>query len=66
MQPGEWLKIEDGEVTDLPPLPHEASRRCIFELIYFSRPDSTVFNESVDRVLRAIRHAARRTTESSG
>jgi amidophosphoribosyltransferase len=54
LQPGEWLKIEDSVVTDLPPLPREASRRCIFELIYFSRPDSTVFNESVDRVRREL------------
>ena len=43
MGPGEWLKIEDGSVVDLPPLPRRPSRRCIFELIYFSRPDSTVF-----------------------
>src|SRR5216684_2598249 len=50
LQPGEWLKIEDGRVTDLPSLPRAETRRCIFELIYFSRPDSIVFGESVDRV----------------
>ncbi|MBI4421461.1 MAG: amidophosphoribosyltransferase [Gemmatimonadetes bacterium] len=54
LQPGEWLKIEGGKVVDLPPLPKKESRRCIFELIYFSRPDSTVFGESVDRVRRAL------------
>ncbi|MSR06914.1 MAG: amidophosphoribosyltransferase [Gemmatimonadetes bacterium] len=54
LQPGEWLKIRDGNITDLPPLPRKESRRCVFELIYFSRPDSTVFGESVDRVRRDL------------
>lgn len=54
LRPGEWLKIEDGKVVDLPPLPHQESRRCVFELIYFSRPDSIVFAESVDRVRRDL------------
>jgi len=56
IEPGEWLKIEDGRVSDLPPLPPQASRRCVFELIYFSRPDSTIFGRSVDRVRRALGH----------
>lgn len=54
LQPGEWLKIEDGRVVDLPPLPAKQPHRCVFELIYFSRPDSVVFGESVDRVRRAL------------
>jgi amidophosphoribosyltransferase len=54
LQPGEWLKVEDGRVIDLPPLPAKESRRCIFELIYFSRPDSVIFGESVDRVRREL------------
>ncbi|HXV87099.1 MAG TPA: amidophosphoribosyltransferase, partial [Gemmatimonadales bacterium] len=52
--PGEWMKIEDGKIVDLPPLPRQESRRCVFELIYFSRPDSVVFGESVDRVRRDL------------
>jgi amidophosphoribosyltransferase len=31
-------------------------QQCIFEHIYFSRPDSRVFGESVDRVRRRIGH----------
>lgn len=54
LMPGEWIKIEDGRVIDLPPLPPKPSRRCVFELIYFSRPDSVVFGESVDRSRRAF------------
>jgi amidophosphoribosyltransferase len=54
LQPGEWLKIENGVVSDLPHLRRKESRRCIFELIYFSRPDSQIFGESVDRVRREL------------
>jgi amidophosphoribosyltransferase len=52
--PGEWIKIEDGELVEMPRLPAERSRRCIFELIYFSRPDSVVFGRSVDRTRRDL------------
>lgn len=54
LEPGEWIRIAGGRVTDLPPLPPTPHRRCVFELIYFSRPDSVVFGESVDRVRRAL------------
>lgn len=52
--PGEFLRIQDGDVDQLPSLPARPHRRCIFELVYFSRPDSTVFGRSVDRVRRAL------------
>src|SRR5207237_881882 len=53
VEPGEILKIRDGEMTrlaGLEPVAHPAP--CIFELIYFARPDSTVSNVSVDRARR--------------
>src|SRR5438445_12096600 len=43
LRPGEWLKIENGTVIDLPTLPRKESRRCVFELIYFSPPAIYVF-----------------------
>src|SRR3970040_459697 len=52
--PGEFLPIQSGEVERLPSLPAKPHRRCIFELVYFSRPDSTIFGRSVDRVRRAL------------
>jgi amidophosphoribosyltransferase len=54
LEPGEMLRIHEGEVVRLPDLPRKASQRCIFELVYFSRPDSTIFQRSVDRVRRAL------------
>ena len=52
--PGEFLRIQGGDVDRLPSLPRKAHKRCIFELVYFSRPDSTIFGRSVDRVRRAL------------
>jgi amidophosphoribosyltransferase len=54
LEPGEFLRIHGGEVDRLPALPAKPHRRCIFELVYFSRPDSTIFGRSVDRVRRAL------------
>jgi len=54
LQPGEFLRIHGAEVDRLPSLPAKSHQRCIFELVYFSRPDSTIFGRSVDRVRRAL------------
>ena len=61
LAPGDFLEIVDGMVRDLLPLERAPTpMRCIFELVYFARPDSTVFGESVDRVRRELgRHLAR-------
>jgi amidophosphoribosyltransferase len=54
LKPGEFVRVTDGMVTDLAPLAPRPESRCVFELVYFSRPDSTVFSESVDRVRRDL------------
>jgi amidophosphoribosyltransferase len=54
LEPGEWIRIEDGEITEMERLPAKTHRRCVFELIYFSRPDSVVFHRSVDAVRREL------------
>ena len=52
LQPGEFVRISEGVIENLRPLPAKPISRCVFELIYFARPDSTIFGESVDRVRR--------------
>jgi amidophosphoribosyltransferase len=55
LAPGEVIRIEDGAVTDLPRLePASRPAPCIFELVYFARPDSRVWGASVDRARRAF------------
>lgn len=66
LQPGEFLRLHDGEVDRLPSLPALPHRRCIFELVYFSRPDSTIFDRSVDRVRRALGHELAREHPAPG
>lgn len=54
LRPGEFVRIDDGRITDLAPLSPRPESRCVFELVYFARPDSRVFGESVDAVRRAL------------
>ncbi|MSR36461.1 MAG: amidophosphoribosyltransferase [Gemmatimonadetes bacterium] len=55
LAPGEVLKIEGGRVESLRPLPPVGRPSpCIFELVYFARPDSRLWGVSVDRARRAF------------
>jgi len=55
LSPGEFIEVTDGQIRELQPLAKvPVPRRCVFELVYFARPDSHVFGESVDRVRRQI------------
>lgn len=54
LNPGDFIRVSDGVVTELEPLQPRPVSRCVFELVYFSRPDSTVFGRSVDRVRREL------------
>lgn len=55
VSPGEIIKIEKGRLTSLPRLaPAGEVAPCIFELVYFARPDSQVWGVSVDRARRAF------------
>ena len=48
VQPGEMLRISRSGLETIhfsPPKPHQY---CIFEHVYFSRPDSTIFGRSVN------------------
>ncbi len=54
IEPGEVLKIRDGQVENLTGLAPEMPAACIFELIYFARPDSSLWGCSVDGARRAF------------
>jgi amidophosphoribosyltransferase len=54
VQPGEIIAVDNEGVRSSFPLPKRELRRCVFEYVYFARPDSRVFGGSVDRARRAL------------
>jgi amidophosphoribosyltransferase len=47
VRPGEIIIIDEGGVKSLMPFPAVKHAHCIFELIYFARPDSEIFGQNV-------------------
>jgi amidophosphoribosyltransferase len=66
VRPGEVIVINDSgvHVDFLPPAPHH--RQCIFELIYFARPDSEVFDRGVHASRRRMGAALARADAGDG
>ena len=54
VEPGEVVVINDDGITSLRPFRDTPSRFCIFEYVYFSRPDSHVEGLSVYEVRKRI------------
>jgi len=54
IEPGEMVLIDKRGVRSIRILAAEPLRACVFELIYFSRPDSVVFGVSVDSIRRRL------------
>lgn len=60
VEPGEVLiidrKVSEGEPKSQSLAPKNGTKtsQCIFEYVYFARPDSKIFGENVDKVRRAL------------
>ena len=54
IEPGEIVKITEKGVQSIKPFEKKKPSFCIFEYIYFSRPDSYIFGNCVDSVRRKI------------
>ncbi len=52
--PGEIVAVDDEGIRSIFPLPRHEARQCVFEYVYFARPDSRVFGGSVDRARREL------------
>ena len=50
VEPGELLIISDGGLRSIRPYPPSQLAHCVFEHVYFARPDSYVFGRSVNEV----------------
>ncbi len=57
VNPGEMIRIKDNKIKSfsIPQFnPANNTAHCVFEFIYFSRPDSFVFGENVDKIRREL------------
>jgi amidophosphoribosyltransferase len=54
VSPGEVLRISKHGLQSYFPLPATLSQPCIFELIYFARPDSDIFGRNVHMTRKAF------------
>jgi amidophosphoribosyltransferase len=50
VEPGEVVIISDGGLRSVKPFPPQQLAHCVFEHVYFARPDSYVFGRSVNEV----------------
>ncbi len=50
VEPGEIVVISAGGIRSIKPFPPAPLSHCIFEHVYFARPDSYVFGKSVNEV----------------
>ena len=54
VEPGEVVVASSTGLRSLFPFPPAERRRCVFEYVYFARPDSTVFGRNVYQVRKAL------------
>ncbi len=54
IEPGEILLINEEGIKSFKPFPHKPRHQCIFEFIYFARPDSFIFNRNVYEIRKSF------------
>jgi amidophosphoribosyltransferase len=54
IQPGEIFAVDATGERSISPFPERELKRCVFEHVYFARPDSRIFGGSVDRARREL------------
>src|SRR6266516_4289735 len=53
IEPGEIVTVSERGIDAVHPFPRQATHTCVFEYIYFARPDSRVFGRNVYEVRKA-------------
>ncbi|MEJ5299821.1 MAG: amidophosphoribosyltransferase [Thermodesulforhabdaceae bacterium] len=66
IEPGEILFINHNGCRSIKPFKVEQSRYCIFEFIYFARPDSSIFGQNVYMVRKKLGHTLARENAITG
>lgn len=66
IEPGEMVIVEGPKIKSLKPFPPAAQpARCVFEQVYFARPDSTIFGRSVQAARRDLGRALAREMKNA-
>ena len=66
IEPGEIVAVDGTGVRSSRPFPTVESRKCVFEFVYFARPDSRIFGGSVDRARRELGRQLARESPAPG
>jgi amidophosphoribosyltransferase len=54
VEPGELVILDQFGLTSVKPFVPQRKAHCVFEFVYFSRPDSIIFGEQVEKVRRNL------------
>ncbi len=54
VEPGEMVVVSEDGLGSIRPFPEKPASSCIFEHIYFARPDSHIFGDSVYQVRKRL------------
>ena len=54
VNPGEMIEANDNGLYSRNFIEPQEPKHCIFEYIYFSRPDSKIFGKNVDKMRRSF------------
>ena len=63
---GEIVIVEDNNIKSIKPFPKKKSRPCIFEYIYFARPDSLLNGKSAYEYRKNLGHALAKESGKEG
>jgi len=66
IEPGEILFIDHSGCRSIKPFKPERPRYCIFEFIYFARPDSSIFGQNVYMLRKRLGHLLAKENSITG
>jgi amidophosphoribosyltransferase len=66
VEPGEIVIIDDNGLRSLRPYPKVRPAYCIFEFVYFARPDSNIFGQNVYMCRKRLGHLIARENPITG
>lgn len=66
IEQGEIVAVDAAGIRSSRPFPSVESRKCVFEFVYFARPDSSIFGGSVDRARRELGRQLAREAPAPG